>query len=300
MNRRPGLDLRDIMNKAKNGDAESQTELARMYEEGNGVKQSDAEAIKWYTLAAEQGDKVAQNNLAVFYEMGIGVEKDEKKAFDLYLKSAEQGYADAQFNAGSALLGGRGVEESVEESFKWMLKAAEQNHPYAMCNIGAAYDIGCGIEKDVAKAFEWTEKSAAIYGIALAQYNLGMMYEAGRGTEKNAEHAITCITESAKQRCPFAQFEIGRLYQTGEYGLERSKKMAERYYRMAEGGKILEQIEEGSAQGSHIEIFYKGWMYEWGVYVEKDLYVAREWYQKASDLGFSLADDRLRALEELI
>ena len=34
-----------------------------MYENGKGVPQDDAEAVKWYRMAAEQGDADAQFNL---------------------------------------------------------------------------------------------------------------------------------------------------------------------------------------------------------------------------------------------
>ena len=34
-----------------------------MYQNGLGVTQDDAEAVKWYRLAAEQGNTYAQNNL---------------------------------------------------------------------------------------------------------------------------------------------------------------------------------------------------------------------------------------------
>uniref|UniRef100_A0A914X6I9 Sel1 repeat family protein n=1 Tax=Plectus sambesii TaxID=2011161 RepID=A0A914X6I9_9BILA len=40
---------------AEQGDAEAQFHLGYMYENGQGVNQSDEEAIKWYNLAAEQG-----------------------------------------------------------------------------------------------------------------------------------------------------------------------------------------------------------------------------------------------------
>ena len=51
-----------------------------MYGNGNGVPQDDAEAVKWYRLAAEQGDARAQNNLGVSYEFGEGVPQDDVTA----------------------------------------------------------------------------------------------------------------------------------------------------------------------------------------------------------------------------
>ena len=44
-----------------------------MYRKGEGVPENDAEAVKWYRLAAEQGGARAQSNLGFMYETGRGV-----------------------------------------------------------------------------------------------------------------------------------------------------------------------------------------------------------------------------------
>ena len=44
-----------------------------MYDTGEGVPQDDAEAVRWYWLAADQGDAGAQYNLGVSYANGEGV-----------------------------------------------------------------------------------------------------------------------------------------------------------------------------------------------------------------------------------
>jgi hypothetical protein len=41
-----------------------------MYEDGQGVAQDYAEAVKWYSLAAEQGDVMAQSNLGHLFVEG--------------------------------------------------------------------------------------------------------------------------------------------------------------------------------------------------------------------------------------
>ena len=44
---------------AEQGDAEAQTSLGLMYDNGKGVPQDYAEAVKWYRKAAEQGHLAA-------------------------------------------------------------------------------------------------------------------------------------------------------------------------------------------------------------------------------------------------
>jgi uncharacterized protein len=45
------------------------------------VPQDDAEAVKWYRLAADQGDTSGQDNLGSMYENGEGLPKDFAVAY---------------------------------------------------------------------------------------------------------------------------------------------------------------------------------------------------------------------------
>ena len=66
---------------AGQGDAEAQFKLGRMYQNGQGVTENHAEAVKWYRLAAEAGQPFAQNNLGVMYKNGWGVQQDYVQAY---------------------------------------------------------------------------------------------------------------------------------------------------------------------------------------------------------------------------
>ena len=50
-----GQDFEEIKRLAGQGVAEAQNSLGVMYDNGRGVPESDAEAVKWFRLAAEQG-----------------------------------------------------------------------------------------------------------------------------------------------------------------------------------------------------------------------------------------------------
>jgi len=69
-----------LLLKAKQGDAESQYQLAYCYQSGTGVLKNQNESIRWYTIAAMQGHLAAQHNLGVIYMNGDGVEKDLQQA----------------------------------------------------------------------------------------------------------------------------------------------------------------------------------------------------------------------------
>ncbi len=54
----------------------AQANLGIMYENGRGVAQDYAEAVRWYRMAAEQGNAIAQLNLGLGYAKGQGVPQD--------------------------------------------------------------------------------------------------------------------------------------------------------------------------------------------------------------------------------
>src|SRR5437868_1048960 len=69
--------IEELKAKAEAGDAESEVELGRRYDKGEGMVKDHAEAAKWYRKAAEQNLAKAQYNLGVCYAHGEGVEKNE-------------------------------------------------------------------------------------------------------------------------------------------------------------------------------------------------------------------------------
>src|ERR1017187_2343134 len=81
---------------AEQGNVVAQYDLGQMYRQGNGVQQNDAEAVKWYLLAAGKGDTDAQYNLGQMYRQGIGVAQDNAEAAKWYRLAAKQGYPNAQ------------------------------------------------------------------------------------------------------------------------------------------------------------------------------------------------------------
>ena len=55
--------------------------LGYMYRNGHGVPKDDAQAVKWFRLAADQGVPSAQSSLGDMYELGQGVPKDYVLAY---------------------------------------------------------------------------------------------------------------------------------------------------------------------------------------------------------------------------
>lgn len=70
------------------GNAAAQNTHGYMYENGLGIPQDHAEAVRWYRRAAEQGHARAQNNLGAMYAGGLGVPQDYVEAH-MWLKLAQ-------------------------------------------------------------------------------------------------------------------------------------------------------------------------------------------------------------------
>jgi TPR repeat protein len=67
-----------------------------MLDNGDGVAQDYAEAVRLYRLAAEQGHAAAANNLGEMIECGTCVARDRAEAIRWYRLAAAQGNVDAQ------------------------------------------------------------------------------------------------------------------------------------------------------------------------------------------------------------
>ena len=109
---------------AKEGHADSQFNVALMYEQGIGVSKDEKEAVVWYDKAAAQGNAAAQFNLGVLYENGRGTEIDYAKANAWYRKASVQGDALAIGNLGMLYVRGQGVKENKVAGVALLLVSA--------------------------------------------------------------------------------------------------------------------------------------------------------------------------------
>ena len=149
--------MEELRQRAEDGDATAQRLLAEDYEYGRGVEASNAEAAKWYQLAANRNDAIAENNLGSYYEYGYGVTTNYEKAVALYRQSAAQGFPMAECNLGYMYDFGLGLPVDKVAADKWYWQAADQGYPVAMLNLGMNYVYGEGIDRDLPRAYMWLD-----------------------------------------------------------------------------------------------------------------------------------------------
>lgn len=138
------LAYKEFLTAAKDGHADSQFNVALMYEQGIGVSKDEKEAVVWYGKSAAQGNAAAQFNLGVLYENGRGTKIDYVKANELYRKASAQGDPLAIGNLGMLYVRGQGVKENKVAGVALLLVSAAmdpspQNH--AKQNISATRDL---------------------------------------------------------------------------------------------------------------------------------------------------------------
>jgi TPR repeat protein len=105
-------------------------------------------AYKEFRTSAEDGDADSQFNVALMYEQGIGVAKDQRKAVVWYRKSALQGNSAAQFNLGVLYENGRGTKVDFAKANVWYRKASVQGDALAIGNLGMLYVRGQGVKEN--------------------------------------------------------------------------------------------------------------------------------------------------------
>jgi len=125
----PATEVSQLQTRAEAGDPVAQLNLGKIYDDGNGVPQSDDLAAKWYRAAAEKGNAAAQSNLGLMYRSGRGVAQDKVEAVNWYRKAAKQRYPNAMFNLGSAYYNGDGVGIDDITAYAWFLLAENFGSP---------------------------------------------------------------------------------------------------------------------------------------------------------------------------
>ena len=128
---------------ADQGDTRSMIGLAYIRQNPQDSRYNPAEAVKYFTRAADAGAADAQFELAKIYEQGLGVTPDPAKALELYQKSAAQGFADAINDLGFLYFqGGLGLAPDQAKGIDYFRQAADLRHPEAMFNYAGMIDNG--------------------------------------------------------------------------------------------------------------------------------------------------------------
>lgn len=124
---------------AERGDMSAEYALGRMYLQGRGISQSDAQAIVWFRKAAEQGDPGAEFELSIMLRAGRGEPRNAAEATEWLEKAASAGFAPAELELSISYELGEGVSKDLDQALTWATKAAEQGDVEAQFTAGRLY-----------------------------------------------------------------------------------------------------------------------------------------------------------------
>lgn len=134
--------------------------LGLAYEYGIGVEANNAEAFKYFEMAANNNYVDAMYHTGRCYLNGLGVKENHEEAFRWFNEAAQSNNLSAQYYTGSLLLNGKGVTMNKEEGIEWLNKAAAEEHAGAQFDLGNCYLMGDGVEESEDTAMYWFEKAA--------------------------------------------------------------------------------------------------------------------------------------------
>lgn len=226
------LDLRA----AKAGDPRAQTHMGWYYENGFGTARDIAEAIKWYSEAAEQGMDDAVRALYSLKKDGVDlhdspvIRKIEREVESAQILFANGNYTEAIATAQSAADTGNPrakyiIAQSLEKlgdksdrRLRLLEEAADDGFTAAMISLGKSL-----LENNPERSVDYFKK-AADNNSAQAFYELGHCYEFGIGVSPNPHDAFSNYTRAYERGYKLASARLAHFYKDGTIATPDDKK----------------------------------------------------------------------------
>ena len=158
---------KELLKRAKSGDAEAQFQVGNSYYTGTGTKIDTEEAAEWYLEAKTKGHEGAAEKFYSYYSKVL--DKASKKD------------VEALYRMGCFYMDGKTVEKNTKKSSKMLLEAHEQGHPEAFNKFASVYS------KDLEKM--------AKKGDVRARIAMAKCYINGSGIEKSSQKAADLLRD---------------------------------------------------------------------------------------------------------
>ena len=157
---------------------------------------NDPSHVSFLEDRAKEGDATAQYDLAVMYDMGDkeeGITKDEDKALQYYLKAATSNHAESQSMLGLKFTG---VDE--KKAVYWLKRATENDDLLGLTLLARRYEIGNGVQQNKLKAAELYEK-AVKKGDVTSTGKLGLLYIDGVAGDEKKQKGYNLLSEACRK-----------------------------------------------------------------------------------------------------
>ena len=225
-----------LLMEANRGNGYACYDLGRMYLLGQGCKEDEEEAQRWFRDALEafqMAESSAEKKGYLRYRIGKchayghGAEQNHEESARWFRQAVDENNPFAAYSLGSQYLRGQGVEQSNEEAYNLFYLAAtheKQPNAYAQYQLGRMCQDGTGTEVSLEKSRLWYAKAYAGF-LAMEEtmaddklyYRLGSMSMTGTGTEVDLEQARYYFEKAAELGNADALYGLGKLYLKPEF-----------------------------------------------------------------------------------
>eukprot|EP01119_Soliformovum_irregulare_P012992 TRINITY_DN3421_c0_g1_i1.p1 TRINITY_DN3421_c0_g1~~TRINITY_DN3421_c0_g1_i1.p1 ORF type:complete len:587 (+),score=139.97 TRINITY_DN3421_c0_g1_i1:128-1888(+) len=309
---------------AETGDPAAQVTVGTLHLYGGyGVQQDDAEALRFFRMAAAQQDPSGTWMLGHMYLHGINVTQDNTTALKLFRSAADKGHPQANRELGWMHLHGYGVPPNLETGMKLLKLAADMGSPEAQVDLADLYYDGVKVKLDYTEAYNYYTKAMA-QGHLTALYKLAVMHHYGLGTVPHCQMAVQLYKRVA-ERSSWGEIlhEAYEFYEQGDYerSLRRYEEAAEmgfevgqsnagfildnnlvpKYYnnRSRDLEMALEYYRDSAEQKNPGSLLKIGDYYYEGMGAEVNFEKAAKYYQAASELRSAQATFNLGYMHQL-
>lgn len=228
-------------------------------------------AVRKYQTLLEEFEKHDGRDEVIAITDYLNENDCPEAVFDALLKDAASGDPYAEYLVAYCYTEEcTGYRSNADNAYQWAKKSADQGNGYGMNILANCYMNGRGVDKDEAKGIALYEK-AAEQGNYLAAGNLGYYYLNGIAVDQNYAKALELYTTAANSGWPSALTNLGQVYYLG-YG---NFNMARQCW------------EKAANANDPYALHNLGVLYLKGDGVTKDENKAQEYFQKATEAGFS-------------
>jgi uncharacterized protein len=128
----------------------------QMYEKGDELQPSTAQASKWYRKAADEGDGAASIRVAsILLAHDSNASQEEYAEARRRCESIAKRYAPAAYCMAVIYRKGLGLASDQAETVKWLNRAADLGSGRAAVELGEAYWKGYGVPRELVSAYMW-------------------------------------------------------------------------------------------------------------------------------------------------
>lgn len=267
--------------------------LGTMYKNGLGTEKDMKTAIEYFKQAADLENSNAMYEYGKALFEGENIQQDIPKAVEYIEKSIGLGNVNAKRFLAGECLSGKTLTQNVEAGVRMLHEEADKKEKpdclsaYRLGKLYIKNDYGIPIDLDKAEHYLLiAEKDGTDKGSKFAQYALGCLYYNKENTEKHdLKKAYEWFVKAADQDQPYAQFNLGRMYQNSEY-VAQNVDTAQEYYKKALDGFLAMEKESEDNNEPDGGLLYKiGSMYKNGLGTAPDVDKAIEYFRRSAELN---------------